>query len=340
MKNGVSTLIKKIGINKCLREDAKFFSFTSSEEVIVLPEHMPNIKKIVSIMIEPEIITQNVINTIRGKSSDGEYLSGKKIIIHMKLKQKMLYEADVEEETIHTIENEYFQSAYIVIPPIIEGSDPEELLKFEYLKTQVYVENIVIEKINERAAFKNISLLIDAFFVPTYGLSYSIREKESNIFVSYPDGSHKKQITYSKNDNHIMPTWSPAGGEIAFLSDMENNEGKYMIYIYCLADRQIKKITDSNQFDKISSFCWSGDGKSIIFSGVLQDEKQLFSIDINTLEYHQLTFGNNEIRNYRPKASPVDKKVVFLQSISGFSNLCMMDVNTMSVVKLTSSGFV
>ena len=89
MENSYNHLIKKIGINPCSKEKSKYFSLKSFEEVITLSEDMPDIKEIVSVMIEPEIISQRVIDSIKGMSAEGKYLSGKKIVVHVKLKQKI-----------------------------------------------------------------------------------------------------------------------------------------------------------------------------------------------------------------------------------------------------------
>ncbi|MBF8984564.1 PD40 domain-containing protein [Lutibacter sp. B2] len=334
-------LIKKIGINPCLKEKSKYFSLKSFEEVITLPEDMPDMKEIVSVMIEPEIISQKTIDSIKGLSSEGQYLSGKKIVLHVKLKQKILYAADIAKKTIHTIQNENFQSIYISIPLLMEGTDPKELLKFEYLKTEIYTQDIIMKKINNRSIFKNVILLIDTFLIPTYQLTYTIHEdNRSNIFIAHKDGAHKKQITFSHKHYNIKPVWSPTGWEIAFLSDRENKNGKHMLYVYCLKDGKIKKLTDSHRFHMVSSFCWSHEGQTIIFSASFKNQKQLFSIDINTLECTQLTFGNSEIKNYKPKYSPTDKKVAFFQSISGVSNLFVMDMERLNITKLTSCGFI
>lgn len=340
MENTENLLVKTIGIHKNSKENSEYFSFVSSEEVMILPEYMPDIKKIVSIIVEPEILSKKCIDTMRGQSSEGHYLSGKKFMVHMKLKQKVLYLADVAEKTIHTFQNEYFQSVYIVIPKNIDGSDPKDLLKFDYLKPQVNIQEIVTKKINERCIFKKVSLLVDLVLIPTYQLSYSIKNEQSNIFICYMDGSHKKQITISRKNHNIKPMWSPMGWEIAFLSDDENNKGKYMLYVYSLADGVIRRITDPEDFDAVGSFCWDYEERRIIFSASYREQKKLFCININTLDWKQITFGNSEAKNYKPKSSPTGGYVAFLQSISGVSNLYMMDTNTGNITKLTSCGFI
>ncbi|MCT4605595.1 MAG: hypothetical protein N4A64_05715 [Marinisporobacter sp.] len=340
MENTEKPLVKTIGIHKNTKENSAYFSFVSMEEVMTLPEHMPDIKNIISIIIEPEIISKKCIDTMRGQSAEGQYLSGKKLVVHMKLKQKILYLADVVEKTIHTFQNECFQSVYIVIPKSMDGSDPKDLLRFDYLKTQVTIQEIVTKKINERCIFKKVSLLVDLVLIPTYQLSYSMRKEQSDIFICYMDGSHKKQITFSRKSHNIKPKWSSTGWEIAFLSDEENKKGKYMLYVYSLVDGRIRRMTDPKDFDAVGGFCWDYEDQRIIFSASYKEQKKLFCINIHTLDWKQLTFGNREGRNYKPKSSPVGGKIAFLQAISGISNLYMIDTNTGNMTKLTSCGFI
>lgn len=339
MGNEENSFIKKIGLCKQLHKESKFFSFISSEEVILLPDYMPNIKKVLSIIVEPEIISKKCVSTLKGESSEGEYYSGKKMVVHFKLKQKILYVADVKEKTMHTYENEYFHSAAIVIPSIIEGSNPEILLKFDYLQTQVYIHNIIIKKLNERTFFINMSLLIDTFLIPAYQLSYANCGENNHIFIAAQDGSQKKQITFGDKGHNTRPSWSPRGLEIAFLSDCDN-KGKYMLYVYNIEDRITKKITDSSIFDCVRSFCWSNTGQKIIFSAKSKKVQQLFCIDIHTLDYEQLIYGNSEIKSYKPKICKNGRYIGFLQSIAGIFNLFIMDIEKRSITKLTSCGFI
>ncbi|MCT4508391.1 MAG: hypothetical protein N4A48_06450 [Tepidibacter sp.] len=319
-----------------------FFSLVSSQETINLAENMPDIKEFISIIIEPNIIHSKIINTISGISDEGQHLYGKKMVLHIKLKQKLLYLSDTQDYSIHTIENEYLQSTYIVIPPSIEGSSIEDLLKFNYLKNNIKIQDFTIKLINNRCIYKNVFLYIHTHFIPSYELIYSLHNKstESNIFISYSDCSKDKKIVSYNNSKNIRPTWSPNGDKIAFLSNKENNNLKYMLYIHYIKDSIIRKLITPDEIPSITSFCWTTDGQNLIFSGSYRNQKNLFYIDINTSKCKQLTFGSNTIKNYKPKVCPTEKKVAFLQSISGISNLCIMNIGKMNINKITSSGYI
>lgn len=340
LKKSIVDSIEKVGITQCPKKRIEFSTLLSSKEILQLPENLPHIKEILSIIVEPEILSQKAVSTIEGFSAEGQYLSGKKIVLQIKFRQKILYISNTTEETIHTFEKEYYKSASVVIPQTISGSNPEDLIKEDYLITKIYIQDIVIKKVNGRSIYNNIILFIDTYLIPIPQLCYTIQDdsSNSNIYISYNDGTHNKELTYS--NKNIKPLWSPTGLEIAFLSDYNNMKGKYMLYTYSLKKGYIKKITSTNQFQSISSFCWSSKGENIFITGFKKGEKDIYSIDINAQVCRQLTFGKGDILNYKPKCSPDGKFVAFLQSISGISNLCITDTFGSGVTKLTTSGYI
>jgi hypothetical protein len=61
----------------------KFFSQFTTSEIISLNNSLPDIAEIVSIIVEPEIISCKIINTMKGYSCEGQKLTGKKIAIEL-----------------------------------------------------------------------------------------------------------------------------------------------------------------------------------------------------------------------------------------------------------------
>ena len=318
-----------------------FFSLASVTEKLVLPENLPDIMQIVSMIVEPEIISIKVINTTRGLSLEGSNMTGKELVLQLKLKQKLLYEADVHERTIHTYQNECFQSFCIVIPEIIKGSAPEELIKSRYLETRVHIKNYSLRRINNRTIFKSIILFTNVILLPTYELCYSIQNSKSinNIFIAHEDGSSKKKIPICERNKKIMPKWSPNGNKLAFLSNNSIDKSRYMLYVY-KNNSSIIKTTNEKMFDSVNSYDWHPDGNSIILSANKNNKKDVFSVDINNLKYKQLTYGNGDIKNDKPLYSPVGDKIAFLEYFSNVPNIRVMDANGKYLKKLTSSGFI
>ncbi len=326
----------------CQNKDINYFSYLSLGETISLPDTLPNIKQIVSYIIESEIISIKTIDSMKGLSIEGQCLSGKKIILQVKLKQKLLYVGDVPEKTIHTFQNEYYKSATIAIPSIIKGSDPEKLIENKYLQTNIELEDYKVKKIDCRTIFNSAIMYIYTTLIPTHELCYCVyrNKSSSNIFISFENGLSIKQLTFSSNNKNIKPLWSPDGSKIAFLSNENNKSDYYLLYVYYLKNSTVKRITDISEFDCIYGFNWSSDGRHIVFSGSKNEQKDIYIVDINILEYTQLTFGTGNVNSFFPKCSHNSNRIAFLENISGITNLCIMNMNGLDLMRLTLPGHI
>lgn len=331
--------IKKNGINKYCKKNIGYFTQFTSCEKIEVPCSKPNIEQIVSVIVDPEIISSRVVNTPKGISSEGQCLTGKKLCIEVKLNQKVMYVADTATQSIHAVENTSYCSAYIIIPNIIDGSDPNNLLLNNLLRTEIYVEDIFIEKLNKRCIEKCVHLLIQTEVVPTYKLCCTEEHNctNSDLFALYQDGTFKKQLTDFKDCKVFNPQWSPSCQSIAFLLKHKDN---CSLCITSIKSSEVIYLTDPYIFPFITSFCWSNNNSSIYFSSYTENKKEIFSMDTATLQWRQLTYGNSNCKSYKPKCSPDGYKIAFFKSIYNKVNLYTMDTNGLSSKQLTSLGSV
>lgn len=329
--------IKKNGINKYCKKNIGYFTQFTSCEKIEVPCSKPNIEQIVSVLVEPEIISSRVVNTPKGISSEGQRLTGKKLCIEIKLNQKVMYVADTETQSIHAVENSSYCSAYIIIPSIIDGTEPDNLLLNNLLRTEIYVEDIFVEKLNERCIEKCIHLLVQTDVVPTYKLCLTEEHNctNSNLFALYQDGTFKKQLTEFKDCKVFNPQWSPSCQSIAFLLKYKES---CSLCITSIKSSEVIYLTDTYTFPFVSSFCWSNNNSTIYFSSYFESKKEIFSINTSTLQWNQLTYGNSNCKSYKPKCSPDGNKIALLKSIYNKVNLYTMDTNGLSSKQLTTLG--
>lgn len=327
--------IKKIGLSTPLNMNQKYFSFFESKEIIKITNEYPMINNLVSIIIEHEIVSKKAINTIHGCSSEGNYYTGKKIVIHLKLKQKILY--TTKNNSLHLLTNEFYDSVSIVIPTTIKGTDPQELIDYELIKPEIYISEIILKKINDYSILSNIYILANISLLPCHEIVYStINNNICNLFLCHDNGKNKKLISSFYSNVNIKPKWDPTGNKIAFFVFNEY-QNSFTLNIYDMYTRKTQKITKLKKFTKLSNFCWTRDSKSIIFSGIKYKNNELFLINLTTLDVKQLTFGKNNINRNNPLISPNNKHLGFLQSIHRTSNLFLMDLNIMNIKKITSS---
>lgn len=325
----------------CNSKDIRYFTQFVISEVAEVPNIKPDIEQVISVIVEPEIISKKVINTPKGISCEGQRLSGKKIVVELKIKQKILYVANVKEQSVHGFENEFYQSTYVVIPKFIEGTDVEVLLKNNLLQPVLKVEDVYFKQIDNRKIFKNITLLLEFNYVPTYEICYSEHNNctSSNLWFIYENGKNPCQVTFNEDRKCVKPIWSPNGKNIAFLLEQDSKE-KYMLSYLDFKKLKQNQLTYPHEFDSVTSFSWTSDSSKIAFSGIRNNCKDIFMIDIEKLEIKQLTNGKGLLKNYKPKCSKNGNEIAYLKSINNITNIWVMDLNGYNNIQVTKCGYI
>jgi Tol biopolymer transport system component len=297
---------------------------------------MPDVEQALSVIVDIDILSFKIVNTIKGLSSEGKNLTGRKAAVEMQLKQKVLYAADIPGRSIHVVEDEYYHGVSVVIPTLINGTDPEVLVKYKCLKPRVRIDETEVRWITDRLISRSIHAFLELYLVPVYELCSSIiySDDGNRIFICHADGSHGLEAFTSTGGKIINPSWSPGGQEIAFLSGID---GKYGLYILNTKNSQIKSAADPLMFKTVSSYCWSADGKNIFFSSSAKGNKEIFMVEPCSLKWRQLSFGNSGVKSYKPKCSPDGNYIAFIKSVSGITYLYVMDTDGLNCKKVSES---
>ena len=315
-----------------------FFSQFTVEETAEVPKEKPDIEEIISTIVDPEIISIKFINTIRGKSLEGQQLTGKKAVIELKFKQKILYVACRKEQSVHGFENVFYTSAYVVVPRFYEGTDLEYLLKKKLIKTEITLEDIFVRKIDNRKVFKNICVFLNLKFEKTFELCYLSRcNCHNKLFMSYEDGSLCTPI-FCYNDAKLRkPRWSPIGDSIIFI------EEKGLESSFIKADYKTLKATvlgNVHNFEKILSYTFAKNCNKIFFSALRCGNKDIFVLDMINNTTCKITNSDGNINYSSPKYCDGNKILAFIKSIGGLNNICFMDTLGNETGKITSEGFI
>jgi Tol biopolymer transport system component len=337
--------------------EERYFTQIVIRQRIDVPETKPDVKQISSAIIDPEIISVKVVNTIRGRSREGQNLTGKKIVVALKINQKILYSADMACQSIHGMEEQQYTNISVAVPVQLEGTDVETLLRNKLLQPKITVEDIFATKINERIIDRSIIACLEFIHIPCYELCYTEQHSEGGggLFVTHENGLYTQEIncvqeipcTQKINSAHeiacdeniafIKPKWSPDGQEIACLSKCF---GKYILYIVNPKTLSKRTLLQDNMFEAISSFCWFKGGRKIVFSGVKNKNKEIFSLDMESLKQEQITQGNGLIKCFRPESSPDGKRIAYFTSMNNILDLWSSDITGSDNKPLTSCGYV
>ena len=155
-------LVEYIGIADSLQTNPKYFKELTVQEDLVIPMQKPDIEQLLGVMVEAEVISTRLIETEKGISDEGQNLSGCKLIIELKLHEKVKYVADEPTQSVHVAEYEsQYKSVFVVVPCEINGTDVCELVRRNKMSVNVYIEDIYAEMVDCRNIFKNITLLVD-----------------------------------------------------------------------------------------------------------------------------------------------------------------------------------
>jgi len=140
------------------------------------------------------------------------------------------------------------------------------------------------------------------------------REKERDIYLISVTGGEPKRLTWSDKEAHefMFPCWSPDGKRIAYLwmnraGVLQTGELKEPARIYTMDVKggEPKLVTSE---DPIFWFCWSRDGKYIIFSDF---GTELLKIPADGGKAEKLNFN---IKGRGPDMSPDGKKIAFFRA--------------------------
>ncbi|WP_432401976.1 TolB family protein [Wukongibacter sp. M2B1] len=329
--------IKKNGIANNIPDVMKYFSQSNISQTIDISDYLPDIKEVISIIITPRVTSIKTVRNVAGKSFEGENISSCQLLLEIEITQRIMYVTDDVQQSMHVIQNTSMAIVYIDVSPLIEGTETELLVKHEKFKTNVFTQDVVINRINSRKVHSTCFLISEVRYIPTYEICLCEyhNSKGSYLGICYDDGKYYKKLTEEYLLKVILPTWSPGGQDIAFLS---NREGGYMLYILNINNDIPVRITDPMIFESITSYCWNNNGDKIYFSATKDNEKDIYSIDVRGLNYERLTYGEDLGKNYKPICSHNGEKIAFTRSSLDEKRLYIMENNGLGLKQLTSFG--
>ena len=159
MSGNLNNFVQTVGLAS--KEELEAVNSDIWQEITVaeklnIPCQKPDIEQLTKVIVEPEIISIRLINTPSspGLNSEGDSLTGKKLIIEGILKQKVVYVAECVQQSIHAAHFRKAFSVYLVVPADAQNK--------EQFKVKILVEDIFINQLSQRSVFKNITLFIVA----------------------------------------------------------------------------------------------------------------------------------------------------------------------------------
>lgn len=161
MASVVRNMVEGIGIADSFPTDPKYFTQLSIPETLEIPEEKPDMEQLLSIAVDAQIESMKLIETPIALSNEGQNLSGCKLIIELRLRQKIKYVADEPTQTVHAAHFEVLKSIFVIVPCEVNGVPIRDLLSRKRVVITPYIEDIFGEMLDKRTIFKNITLFVD-----------------------------------------------------------------------------------------------------------------------------------------------------------------------------------
>lgn len=152
MTSSMRNLIEYHGISGCCYAEVEYFKQMNTDFTMVIPTQKPDIEQIVRVWVKPQIIKQEVIETPRGVSHEGQILTGHKLMVLGMTEYKVEYVALDLTQTVHTAHIQVPFCGYVVLPEhaCLEGS----------IRASVVAEDMYSKQIDRRSIYNNMTMLI------------------------------------------------------------------------------------------------------------------------------------------------------------------------------------
>jgi Tol biopolymer transport system component/serine/threonine protein kinase len=170
----------------------------------------------------------------------------------------------------------------------------------------------------------------------------STRSGIPQLYLVNADGTDLTQLTIMEK-GACQPSWSPDGSQLVFISPClgradftETIYNESSLYSINADGTGLKQLTPAPGSDFEPA--WSPDGTRIAFTSVRGGFRQIYSVDVASLEVTLLTNTTSAIESSQPSWSPDGTKITYMVKRVGAFQIWSMNENGQEAVQLTHSG--
>lgn len=154
MPNVTRGLMEYYGISSDFGKNEKYFKQISLRSVFTIDQSNPSIGTLIKAKVYTDIEGNKMLKTVSGRSQDGQILTGSEFLVYGVVEGNLYYAADNINKTINSYRFTTNFCSSVVMPKNFKGQYSTVL--------SAVVEDIYIDKIDERSLFCSISLILFA----------------------------------------------------------------------------------------------------------------------------------------------------------------------------------
>jgi serine/threonine protein kinase/Tol biopolymer transport system component len=170
----------------------------------------------------------------------------------------------------------------------------------------------------------------------------STRSGIPQLYLVNADGTDLKQLTIMER-GACQPSWSPDGLQLVFISPclgradfFETIYNESSLYTINADGSGLKQLTAAPGSDFEPA--WSPDGTRIAFTSVRGGFRQIYSLDVETLDVTLLTNTTSAIESSQASWSPDGTKIAYMVRRVGAYQIWSMNENGQEAIQLAHSG--
>lgn len=148
-------------IQGVLPKDVRYFKEEVICGILSIPEPKPDMERLLDVMVWPEIVNTNLVETQRGLSHEGQRLTGVKLVVEINLKEKVTYVANEPSQSAHVSHYEALKGMFVILPEYVGDKKVCELVRANRLVITPYIEDVCARMLDSRTIHRCIMLFLD-----------------------------------------------------------------------------------------------------------------------------------------------------------------------------------
>lgn len=151
-------------IQDIMPEKVEYFKEEVISEKLIIPIQKPDIERILNVLVSVDIEDMNLIETEVGMSNEGQNLTGYKLVIELKIREKVTYVATDTCQSVHSAHYETMKSTFVILPKEYNGEDVCSIVRAGRIQVNPYIEATKAKMLDLRTIHKCVLFLVDVRF--------------------------------------------------------------------------------------------------------------------------------------------------------------------------------